>query len=67
MTAGEEKIEIEKVKEIEEIEREVVQSISEEDRELNNKNKYQDGFFYFSDYTDYSKNALMPKACIQQK
>ena len=60
MTAGEERIESEEIK------REVEESTSEEERELN-QNNYQDGFFYFSDYTDYSKNALMPKACIQQK
>ena len=45
----------------EEIEREI-----EEDRELKDNQDYS-GFFYFSDDTDWSKNALMPRSCVSSR
>lgn len=49
-----------------------VENMLEVERELNNDNNhnnknnnyYQDSFFQFTDNTDWSQNALMPKACV---
>ena len=53
--------------EIEEIEKEVEEMIVEGIRDLKEYEDDGSGFFYFTDDTDWSQNALMPKACITQK